>query len=194
MVFIAPAAAGMVAGHPPAPRTCAAHAYTVVSTEDFSAGYGRNRVMLCIASDADGFVARAHTVIQAALDYHLNVGADYIQVAMTPIRDMGCNDYYTAIAEYSPDGRGITGNERNHFWGVRATDVVLDIEERLVLKAWQEARPAFEVNGEVDLERMKQHLARQLNLSPDEVEDYWLTSVEMGMTMRGYRIEQHEQQ
>ncbi len=173
----------------PLPRTNAAQYYTVVDTQDFSAGYGRTRKSLCIASEAETFTARAHTAIRAALDFKRDTGADYIQVAITPIADIGCNDYFTAIAGYSSDGQGITGNEENHFWEVKASDVVLDIEERLVLKAWQEAKDDFEVNGDIDIEGMKQYLSRQLNLSPEKVEDYWLKSVEMGLSMRPYPLQ-----
>lgn len=179
--------------HTPLPRTNAAQFYTVVDTQDFSAGYGRTRKSLCIASNAESFTARAHTAIRAALDFQQDTGADYIQVAITPIADIGCSDYFTAIAGYSSDGRGITGNEENHFWEVQASDVVLDIEERLVLKAWQEARSNFEVNGDIDIEGMKQHLSRQLNLSPEKVEDYWLKSVEMGLSMRQYPLQDFRQ-
>ncbi len=173
----------------PLPDTAEAHPYIVVGQEDFSAGYGRIRKGLCIASDAESFTARAHTAIRAALDLQQSTGADYVQVAITPIADIGCNDYFTAIAEYSPDGGGVAGETKNHYWQVKATDIVLDIEERLVLKAWQEAKPDFETDGEVDIERMKHYLAGQLNLSPDEVEEYWLKSVEMGITLRQYRVE-----
>lgn len=173
---------------PPAPDTSMGHPYIVVAQEDFSAGYGRIRKELCIASEAESFTARAHTAIRAALDLQQKTGADYVQVAITPIADIGCNDYFTAIAEYSPDGRGVTGETKHQYWQVKATDIVLDIEERLVLKAWQEAKPDFETDGDVDIERMKHYLAGQLNLSPDEVEKYWLKSVEMGMTLRQYRV------
>ncbi len=175
---------------PPLPDTAEAHPYIVVAQEDFSAGYGRTRKDLCIASEAESFTARAHTAIRAAVDLQQKTGADYVQVAITPIADIGCDDYFTAIAEYSPDGGGVTGETKHQYWQIKATDIVLDIEERLVLKAWQEAKPDFEAGGEVDIERMKRHLARQLNLSPDEVEEYWLKSVEMGMTLRQYRVQE----
>ncbi|MFO8113401.1 MAG: DUF4875 domain-containing protein [Desulfosalsimonadaceae bacterium] len=178
---------------PHLPDTSRAYPYLVVAQEDFSAGYGRIRKELCIASDAESFTARAQTAIRAAVDLQQKTGADYVQVAITPIADIGCHDYFTAIAEYSPDGGGVTGETKHQYWQVKATDIVLDIEERLVLKAWQEAKPDFETGGEVDIERMKQYLAGQLNLSPDEVEEYWLKSVEMGITLRQYRVKEETQ-
>ena len=171
------------------PDTSAAQSYRVAETSDFSAGYGRTRKSLCIVSDAERFTARAHTIMRAAIRFQQETGADYVQVAMTPIDGIGCGDYFTAIAEYAPDGGGVTGDETNHFWQVKATDIVLDIEERLVLRAWQEAKPQFSDNGDVDIERMKAHLAAQLNLSPEEVEDFWLKGVEMGMTLRRYPVQ-----
>ena len=171
------------------PDTSAAQSYRVAETSDFSAGYGRTRKSLCSVSDAESFTARAHTIMRAAMRFQQETGADYVQVAMTPIDGIGCGDYFTAIAEYAPDGGGVTGDETNHFWQVKATDIVLDIEERLVLRAWQEAKPQFSDNGDVDIERIKAHLAAQLNLSPEEVEDFWLKGVEMGMTLRRYPVQ-----
>ena len=170
------------------PDTSAAQSYRVAETTDFSAGYGRTRKSLCIVSNAESFTARAHTIIRAAVEFQRESGADYVQVAMTPIEGVGCGDFFTAIAEYAPDGGGATGDESGHVWQVKATDIVLDIEERLVLRAWQEAKPQFSDNGDVDIERMKAHLAAQLNLTPEEVEDFWLKGVEMGMSLRRYPV------
>lgn len=172
----------------PLPDTSRARPYVVVAADDFSAGYGRTRKSLCISSNVGSFAARAQTAIRAALDLQKDTGADYVQVAMTPIGDIGCSEYFTAIAEYSPDGGGVSGDAKNHYWMVQATDIVLDIEERLVLKAWQEAKPGFEKNGEVDVEGMKNYLSKQLNLSPKEVEDFWLKGVEMKITLRRYPV------
>ena len=172
----------------PMPDMSRAHSYIVVDEQDFSAGYGRTRKSLCIASTADTYIARAHTIIRAAVDLQKRTGADYVQVAMTPIADIGCSDYFTAIAEHSPDGGGVAGNLRNHYWQVQATDIVLDIEERLVLRAWQEVKADFETDGEVDTEGIARHLARQLNLSPEEVKNFWLRSVEMTITLRDYMV------
>jgi len=179
---------GAYAGQPDGriPDFSQARSYTVVDKQDFSAGYGRTRIALCIASDAERFTARAHTAIRAAVDVQRDTGADYIQVAITPIAGIGCREHFTAVAEYAPDGGGITGDAQNRFWQVKATDIVLDLEERLVLRAWEESRSEFLTNGEVDMERMTQHLSKQLNLSPEAVENYYLQSVEMGISMRPY--------
>ena len=169
------------------PDTGRAHAYTVVGEDDFSADYGRVRKAWCIASDARSFTARAHTVIQAAIDLQQQYDADFVRVAMTPIKKTGCDNTYAAMAEYAPEGEQ-AGTDEAFVWQVRASDIVLGPEERLVAIAWEEARSKFETGGEVDVEKMTRYLAGQLNLTPDEVKDYWLQSVEMKMTLRSYPV------
>ncbi|MGM0453479.1 MAG: hypothetical protein ACQERN_09980 [Thermodesulfobacteriota bacterium] len=169
------------------PETSRAQAYTVVGEDDFSADYGRIRKAWCIASDARSFTARAHTTIQAAIDLQQQYDADFVRVAMTPVKQAGCDRYYAAMAEYAPAGQQ-TDDEKPFVWRVRASDVVLNAEERLVAIAWEEARSRFETGGEVDVEKMTRYLAGQLNLSPAEVKDYWLESVEMKMTLRSYPV------
>jgi hypothetical protein len=171
------------------PDTSQAQSYTILDQQDFSAGYGRVRKTACIASDAESFTARAHTAIRASIDLQRNTGADYVQVAVTPITGIGCSEYYSAIAEYSPDGGGVTGDQKNHFWQVKASDIFLDIEERLLLKAWHEAAPEFTRNETVDMEAMKRYLSRQLNLSIEKVEHFRLKGVEMVFTLRPYRAD-----
>lgn len=171
------------------PDTSRAQSYTIISQQDFSAGYGRIRKALCVSSEAETYIARAHTAIRAAIVFQQETGADYVQVAVTPISGAGCSEHYSAIAEYSPDGGGVTGDQDNHFWQVKASNILLDLEERLLLKAWQEAKPDFEIDGNVDMERIKQHLSRQLNLSIKQVEDFWLKGVEMGFNLRTYPID-----
>jgi hypothetical protein len=171
------------------PDTSQAQSYTILDQQDFSAGYGRVRKTACIASDAESFTARAHTAIRASIDLQRNTGADYVQVAVTPITGIGCSEYYSAIAEYAPDGGGVTGDQKNHFWQVKASDIFLDIEERLLLKAWHEAAPEFTGNGTVDMEGMKQYLSRQLNLTVEKVEHFRLRGVEMVFTLRPYRMD-----
>lgn len=171
------------------PDTSRAQSYTIISQQDFSAGYGRIRKALCVSSEAESYITRAHTAIRAAIVFQRETGADYVQVAVTPISGTGCSEHYSAIAEYSPDGGGVTGDQNNHFWQVKASDILLDIEERLLLKAWQEAKPEFEVDGNVDMERIKQHLSRQLNLTIKQVEDFWLKGVEMGFNLRSYPVD-----
>ncbi len=169
------------------PETRRAHTYTVVGEDDFSADYGRIRKAWCIASDARDFTARAHTVIQAAIDLQRQYDADFVRVAMTPVRKAGCDRYYAAMAEYAPAGQQ-TGDQEPFVWRVRASDVVLNAEERLVAIAWEEARSRFETSDEVDVEKMTRYLAGQLNLSPAEVKEYWLECVEMKMTLRSYPV------
>ena len=170
------------------PDTPQADHYLVIGENDFSAGYGRVRKGWCITSEAKSFTARAQTAIQAAIDLQEQTGADYVSIKMTPIDKIGCGVYHAAMAEYSPDGGGPTGSEENRVWWVKASDVTLGAEARLVAIAWEEVRDKFEANGEVNIEAMTRYLSGQLNLTPQEVRDYWLECVEMNLHLKQYEI------
>lgn len=171
------------------PDTSLAGTYQVLGENNLSTDSGRTAKEWCIFSSADSFEKRAQTAIQAAVDLQEKSGADYVSVKLTPIPKVGCARYLAATAVYAPDGLGINGKKARPVWSVSSSSINLGPEEVLVAMAWEEARPKIEVNGKVDPDKMAKYLSKQLNLTPEEVRDYWLRCLEMGMTLRRYPVE-----
>jgi RNA polymerase subunit RPABC4/transcription elongation factor Spt4 len=93
--------------------------YQVISSEDFSFT-GRKRIQINIAApDATSYEELAQTAIKAALDFQKQQNANVVYIFLGDDIEMINNGDALAIARYSPDGGGNSGDQ-GWTWEVEA--------------------------------------------------------------------------
>lgn len=86
-----------------------AKVYEIISNED-SSFPGRKRLGISILSEAASFEERAQTAMKAAIDYQKITKADLVSVRLEPSKAMDGKGSPLAVADYAPDGKGISGD------------------------------------------------------------------------------------
>jgi len=154
-----------------------AHQYKVVNEYDYSFP-GRNRRQWTItAPTALTKEDRALTAIQAAKDLQAKTDADqaYVLLAIDGLKSS--HGLPLATAAYTPDGKGNSGKTNSDVWEVEASDKHLTQLEKNIVVLWENNKKNFLKEDGVltDEKKLSQFIAKELNISVDEVNMPYIT-------------------
>lgn len=151
--------------------------YEVVQREDTSSR-SRRRLSAFIYSPARSVEARIQTSMKAAFELQQSTGCDFVKVFHLIVPDpsqVGTGTYYADLS-YAPDGLGVGGESplRNGTWEATVTDEVVDSLTLEAEKLWWSNRSKFQrADGfggtETDEKAMKEFIAKQLKVKPEDV-------------------------
>ncbi|MEQ8751377.1 MAG: DUF4875 domain-containing protein [Amphiplicatus sp.] len=130
------------------PPTENAVEYRLLAVEDTGFA-GRTRKSARIyAPEATTVVARAETALKAAVNLQQRWDADAVGVFLEISPLLQGQGYVYAIANYSPDGGGWSGNApfRNRTWEAEASGIVLSADDIKIGEMWYARRAQFQVD------------------------------------------------
>lgn len=143
--------------------------YEVLKIEDVSFP-GRKRIssFISINDTNPTFEEKAQTVIKAAKDITKKYKADEVTVVMEASKGAIGKGYSLAVCEYAPDGGGYSGDQN---WTCKVTSsknnpTTLEIS---ILDHWYNERDRYQKDGMTDEDRLKAHLAKELNLPVEKI-------------------------
>lgn len=152
------------------PSVQSARVYRILSERDVSTA-SRTKKELTIFSHSANRDERAHTVMQAALDAQQLSGSHFVSVHLVPSPDLaGSLMHSLASADYSPDGRGLNGEEGCR-WYVLSGDLHLSpgeiaLLEKFETQKWTDRRGG----GFPETRSIVRAVAREMKLPTEEVE------------------------
>ncbi|WP_316347666.1 DUF4875 domain-containing protein [Desulfuromonas acetoxidans] len=149
-----------------------AKSYAIIEKEDFSFP-GRNRLGWVITSPARTFEERAQTAIKAAITLQKELKADIASVRIEPDPELSGLGYPLAIANYSPDNGGYSGDQ-GWTWRVEASRNQISPQQIAIAKMWKNNRESFlKPDGSLDEPNLRMEISKNLGLPFEQVHLPW---------------------
>ncbi len=142
--------------------------YEVVFEDDTSVG-GRDRITYSIlAPTAITKQELAETGIQAAKDL---IGSNqYCMLWIDWNETIAGHGLQRAVVQYAPDGKGISGLEKDFTWRIEVNSNEITPQQVAVATAWYENKGKFQTkDGITDDAKLNPFLAKKLNLPESEI-------------------------
>jgi len=152
-----------------------AHPYKVAKEETYGFA-GRDRERWIINSpQAITNEDRALTSIQAAKDLQDRTDADQVEIFLVIDGLDGAHGMPLAIAVYTPDGKGNSGEDNSPVWEVEASDQNLTAIQKRISVAWYEHKSKYlKDSGIVDEPRFVEFLSSTLNIPKEQATLPWI--------------------
>lgn len=149
-----------------------AHFYRTIDQEDSSVALRKRLGWVIVAPTAATLEDRAVTAIHAAKELHERSGADFVQIRLVAdeLTNWGGNGIL-AIAEYAPDGKGVSGQgEKGNKWKVSAADTAISEQQIMVAGLWGKQRDNYRnSDGLIDEKRLTAAISSALDIPVDDV-------------------------
>lgn len=168
VLFFWTAPASWFGGSSPEDNFSHAKSYEVVLEKDLSFP-GRKRIRQhIVAPKAKTADERAHTVMKAAIELQTQKDADLAMIMLVPDKDIIDAGVNMALADYSPDGGGVSG-EDGWTWEVETSDFNFTHRHMEIGKLYYNHRGEFRTpDGLTDNEKLADFIAEKLGIKPEE--------------------------
>ncbi|MEJ5361118.1 MAG: hypothetical protein WHV26_03560 [Spirochaetota bacterium] len=141
--------------------------YDIIQKEDISFPGRKRFKIFIIAPEAKTFEQRGLTALKAAMDFCYENDLDFVSAHLEindRIKNLG---YQIAIADFSPDKGGVSGNEKlEKPWGIEAYDGDIDdIKLKATILYETNKKRFLNQNGLVDSNRIRKFINDELKVN-----------------------------
>lgn len=156
------------------------HHYTIVNTRDYSFPERKRMGWTITSPQAITKEDRALTSMQAARDLQHSTNADQAEIFLVIDGLDNAHGIPLAMATYTPDGKGNSGNIKAPIWEVEASNQNLTQTEKDIALSWYKHKQNFiKPDGLTDEQGLTHYVAKQLNIPVEQINLPWVNRIKM---------------